>query len=70
MNGVAEFVRALGPGRLAAMGAVAAGLIGCFVFLMLRLSQPQHEEFAAPTVWLPPARTAEFSPPIPNSSTS
>ncbi|MGI9383285.1 MAG: flagellar basal-body MS-ring/collar protein FliF [Methyloligellaceae bacterium] len=41
MNGVTEFVKALGPGRLAAMGAVAVGLIGFFVFLMLRLSQPQ-----------------------------
>ncbi|MCG8561579.1 MAG: flagellar M-ring protein FliF [Hyphomicrobiales bacterium] len=41
MNGITEFVKALGPGRLAAMGAVAVGLIGFFVFLMLRLSQPQ-----------------------------
>ncbi|MDA7948689.1 MAG: flagellar M-ring protein FliF [Hyphomicrobiaceae bacterium] len=41
MNSVTEFVKALGPARLAAMGAVAAALIGFFVFLMLRLSQPQ-----------------------------
>ena len=41
VNGITEFVKALGPGRLAAMGAVAVGLIGFFVFLMLRLSQPQ-----------------------------
>ncbi|MEM8817853.1 MAG: flagellar basal-body MS-ring/collar protein FliF, partial [Pseudomonadota bacterium] len=41
MNSVADFVKALGPARLAAMGAVAAALIGFFVFLMLRLSQPQ-----------------------------
>ena len=41
MNSVTEFVKALGPARLAAMGAVAVALIGFFVFLMLRLSQPQ-----------------------------
>lgn len=43
MNSVTEFVKALGPARLAAMGAVAAGLIGFFIFLMLRFSQPQLE---------------------------
>ena len=41
MNSVKEFVEALGPARLAAMGAVAVALIGFFAFLMLRLSQPQ-----------------------------
>lgn len=41
MDAITQFVRALGPARLAAMGAVAAGLIGFFIFLMLRLSQPQ-----------------------------
>lgn len=41
MNSVTEFVKALGPARLAAMGAVAAGLVGFFIFLMLRFSQPQ-----------------------------
>jgi flagellar M-ring protein FliF len=43
VNSVTEFVKALGPARLAAMGAVAAGLIGFFIFLMLRFSQPQLE---------------------------
>ena len=41
MKGVTEFVKALGPARLAAMGAVALGLVGFFIFLMLRFSQPQ-----------------------------
>lgn len=41
MNGVAEFVKALGAARLAAMGAVAAGLIGFLIFLMVHFSQPQ-----------------------------
>lgn len=41
VNSVTEFVKALGPARLAAMGAVAAGLIGFFIFLLLRFSQPQ-----------------------------
>ena len=40
MNGVLDFVRALGPSRIAAMGAVAVGLLGFFVFLMFRFSQP------------------------------
>lgn len=41
LNSVTEFVKALGPARLAAMGAVALGLIGFFIFLALRFSQPQ-----------------------------
>lgn len=41
MNSVTEFVKALGAARLAAMGAVAVGLIGFFIFLALRFSQPQ-----------------------------
>ncbi len=41
MNSLVEFVRTLGPARVAAMGAVAAALIGFFVFLMIRVSQPQ-----------------------------
>ncbi len=41
MNSVTDFIKALGPARLAAMGAVAAGLVGFFIFLMLRFSQPQ-----------------------------
>lgn len=36
-------MRTLGAPRLAAMGAVAAGLIGVFIFVILRLSQPQME---------------------------
>jgi len=43
VNSVTEFVKALGSARLAAMGAVAAGLVGFFIFLMLRFSQPQLE---------------------------
>ena len=35
MNSVKEFVEALGPARLAAMGAVAVALIGFFAFLGL-----------------------------------
>ncbi|MBZ0229611.1 MAG: flagellar M-ring protein FliF, partial [Bauldia sp.] len=41
MNSVIQFLRALGPGRVAAMGAVAAGLVGFFAFLILRLTAPQ-----------------------------
>lgn len=41
MNGVVELVRTLGAARLAAMGAVAFGLIGFFIFLIVRVSQPQ-----------------------------
>ncbi len=41
MNGLTEFIRTLGAARIAAMGAVAVGLIGFFVFLMLRFSEPQ-----------------------------
>lgn len=41
MNGALEFLRSLGSARLAAMGAVALGLIGFFAFLMLRLTEPQ-----------------------------
>ena len=43
MNSVTEFVKALGPARLAAMGAVAVGLIGFFIFLLLRFSQPNMD---------------------------
>lgn len=43
VNSVTEFVKALGPARLAAMGAVAAGLIGFFIFLLLRFSQPNMD---------------------------
>ncbi|MGD9868429.1 MAG: flagellar basal-body MS-ring/collar protein FliF, partial [Hyphomicrobiales bacterium] len=41
MNNVIEFVKTLGAARLAAMGAVALGLIGFFIFLMVRFSAPQ-----------------------------
>ncbi|MGI9386057.1 MAG: flagellar basal-body MS-ring/collar protein FliF [Methyloligellaceae bacterium] len=41
MTSIVDFVKALGPARLAAMGAVAAALIGFFIFLMIRVSQPQ-----------------------------
>lgn len=41
MNGFIEFVRTIGGARLAAMGAVAVGLIGFFVFIMMRLAEPQ-----------------------------
>lgn len=41
MNAVTDFVKALGPSRIAAMGAVAVGLIGFFIFLAFRFSQPQ-----------------------------
>lgn len=40
MNGIIEFFKTIGGARLAAMGAVAAGLIGFFIFIMLRLSEP------------------------------
>lgn len=41
MNGITDFVKAIGPARLAAMGAVAAMLVGAFAFLMLRVTAPQ-----------------------------
>jgi len=40
VNGIIEFFKTIGGARLAAMGAVAAGLIGFFIFIMLRLSEP------------------------------
>jgi len=41
LNGFIEFIKTIGAARLAAMGVVAAGLIGVFIFLSYRLSQPQ-----------------------------
>lgn len=41
MNGLADLVKALGPARLGAMGAVAAILVGVFAFIMLRVTAPQ-----------------------------
>lgn len=40
MNAVTDFVRALGPARLAAMGAVALIMVGFFSLLITRLSTP------------------------------
>lgn len=40
MQGLVAFVKALGPARLAAMGAVAAALIGFFAFVILRVTAP------------------------------
>ena len=40
MQGVVDFVKALGATRLAAMGAVTAALIGFFAFLILRFTAP------------------------------
>ncbi|WP_370677958.1 flagellar basal-body MS-ring/collar protein FliF [Pleomorphomonas sp. PLEO] len=42
MGGFGEFFKTLGPSRLAAMGAVALGLIGFFVFIVLRFSAIQQ----------------------------
>ncbi|WP_026792498.1 flagellar basal-body MS-ring/collar protein FliF [Pleomorphomonas oryzae] len=42
MGGFGEFVKSLGPSRLAAMGAVALGLVGFFVFIVLRFSAIQQ----------------------------
>jgi len=41
VQGLINFVKALGPTRLAAMGAVTAALIGFFAFLILRVTSPQ-----------------------------
>ncbi len=41
MNGLVEFVKTLGPARIAAMGAVAASLIGVFAFIIFRVTAPQ-----------------------------
>lgn len=41
MNGLVEFIRTLGPARIAAMGAVAASLIGVFAFIIFRVTAPQ-----------------------------
>lgn len=41
MNGILEFLKNLGAPRIAAMGAVALGLVGFFVYIILRMSQPQ-----------------------------
>ncbi|WP_428646271.1 flagellar basal-body MS-ring/collar protein FliF [Roseibium sp.] len=41
MNGLIEFIKTLGAARIAAMGAVAAILIGVFAFIILRVTAPQ-----------------------------
>jgi flagellar M-ring protein FliF len=40
VQGIIEFVKTLGPTRLAAMGAVTAALIGFFAFLIMRVTAP------------------------------
>ncbi|MCC6947676.1 MAG: flagellar M-ring protein FliF [Bradyrhizobiaceae bacterium] len=40
MNGLVEFVKALGAARVAAMAAVTAALIGFFVIIILRITTP------------------------------
>ena len=41
MKGVVDFIKALGPTRIAAMFAVTIGLIGFFAFIILRFTAPQ-----------------------------
>lgn len=41
VNGLIEFIRTLGPTRVAAMGAVAAILVGVFAFIIFRVTAPQ-----------------------------
>ncbi|MEJ8472730.1 flagellar basal-body MS-ring/collar protein FliF [Roseibium algae] len=41
MNGLIEFIKTLGPTRIAAMGAVAAILIGVFALIIFRVTAPQ-----------------------------
>ncbi|MTI43573.1 flagellar M-ring protein FliF [Roseibium hamelinense] len=41
MNGLIEFIKTLGPARVAAMGAVAASLVGVFAFIIFRVTAPQ-----------------------------
>lgn len=41
MDSLVAFLRELGAGRIAAMGAVGLGLIGFFAFLMMQMTAPQ-----------------------------
>jgi flagellar M-ring protein FliF len=41
VEGLVEFVKALGAARIAAMAAVTAALIGTFAFIILRVTAPQ-----------------------------
>ncbi len=40
MNSITQFIKTIGAARIAAMGAVAAGLIGFFIYLMMQFSTP------------------------------
>ncbi len=40
MQGLIDFVKALGPTRLAAMGAVTVALVGFFAFVIMRVTAP------------------------------
>ena len=40
MQGFVDFIKALGPTRIAAMGAVTAALIGFFGFVIIRVTSP------------------------------
>jgi flagellar M-ring protein FliF len=40
VNGIVEFIKTLGPSRIAAMGVVSALLLGFFGFIIMRVSQP------------------------------
>jgi flagellar M-ring protein FliF len=41
VQGLVEFIKTLGASRIAAMGAVTIALIGCFAFLIMRVTAPQ-----------------------------
>ena len=40
MNSITQFIKTIGAARIGAMGAVAAGLIGFFIYLMMQFSAP------------------------------
>ncbi len=40
MNSITQFIQTIGAARIAAMGAVATGLIGFFIYLMMQLNAP------------------------------
>jgi flagellar M-ring protein FliF len=40
VNPIVKLLQSLGPGRLAAMGGVVAGLIGFFAYLGTQVSEP------------------------------
>ncbi|PLW75612.1 flagellar basal-body MS-ring/collar protein FliF [Cohaesibacter celericrescens] len=40
MNGILDFLKTLGPTRIAAMGVVTAALVGFFAFIMVRVAEP------------------------------